>query len=169
MRGPASTAPRHGGFGTTLCRGHGRRGYERRPRARRARLRRCCRILRERQTTGQRGGVIGGVLRRRVMWRRIDDVLRRSVAGRRPAAPSMRTSWRRGVTSGVGDLRGRLSKLAVRDESGDDARLLQAKACVADRGARSGDVSRSKPCARRSRGRARWPRARRAARYPGAT
>ena len=54
-------------------------------------------------------------------------------------ATGSRDVWRRS------DLRGRLSKLAVRDESGDDARLLQAKnalrtACAS----KPGDVSRSK-------------------------
>ena len=62
-------------------------------------------------------------------------------------ATGSRDVWRRG------DLRGRLSKLPIQDETGDDARLLQAKnalrtACAS----KPGDVSRSKRYERRSRG-----------------
>ena len=55
------------------------------------------------------------------------------------SATGSRDVWRRS------DLRGRLSKLAVKDESGDDARLLQAKNALRNACAsKPGDVSRSK-------------------------
>ena len=54
-------------------------------------------------------------------------------------ATGSRDVWRRS------DLRGRLSKLALKDESGDDARLLQAKNALRNACAsKPGDVSRSK-------------------------
>ena len=49
------------------------------------------------------------------------------------------------TSGGAAIYEGRLSKLAVRDESGDDARLLQAKAALRNACAsKPGDVSRSK-------------------------
>ena len=54
-------------------------------------------------------------------------------------ATGSRDGWRRS------DLRGRLSKLPIQDESGDDARLLQAKNALRNACAsKPGDVSRSK-------------------------
>ena len=54
-------------------------------------------------------------------------------------ATGSRDVWRRS------DLRGRLSKLPIQDESGDDARLLQAKNALRNACAsKPGDVSRSK-------------------------
>ena len=60
-------------------------------------------------------------------------------------ATGSRDVWRRS------DLRGRLSKLALKDASGDDARLLQAKNALRNPAPRSPATSRGR-IARRSRG-----------------
>ena len=147
----------------------------RRPRARRARLGGVAAGSGGRgQAAGQRRGVIGGVLRRRVVWRRAHDVARRRLrddgtagAGQACAvvATGSRDVWRRS------DLRGRLSKLAVRDESWRRRAVAASQKCGGPPAPRSPATSRGRrPCARRSRGRARRPRAAtRRSRYPGAT
>ena len=80
-------------------------------------------------------------------------------------ATGSRDVWRRS------DLRGRLSKLAVKDASGDDARLLQAKNALRNACAsKPGDVSRSKSLRAAARGPFQMAaRATRRSRYPGAT